>query len=411
MTSKTLAGRNKYKVLRGSFGREQGFPMIELDSVAEEEGDLAEDEDDPDEDDLDDQSPSVILEMNPLLSENRPDRVAEDEMEIALKFWNSAGHLPIDLFLKEIYEYYQGKGLVPIVLTRIFELLNLIFVTGFFLFLAICIDYSRLMGTTSDWRLLIHLDSLYRNTFAISIWSLLSVFLVFKIYELVVKVPFLLRMRCLFSKLLNVSDSIDLPTIAWSNIVDRIVQVQKERPLALTEASEQQQVMLDAHGIANYLMRMDNYWIAMINKDVIGTSGAGCCWFTEFTEWNLRIAIDKMIFDDRNHVKSVVLAHNMEGELIETLRWRFFILGIIHLFLTPLSLVLLTTYLFIHLGSDLHSNYGRISYRQYSKLARRKFQEFNELPHLLEMRLNESSIYCDEYLNQFPNINASIAAR
>lgn len=49
--------------------------------------------------------------------------------------------------------------------------------------------------------------------------------------------------------------------------------------------------------------------------------------------------------------------------------------------------------------------------RSYTQLARWKFREFNELPHIFQMRLHRSYPLAEAYVSQFPNDRMAQLAR
>ncbi|PPQ98846.1 hypothetical protein CVT24_003400 [Panaeolus cyanescens] len=65
-----------------------------------------------------------------------------DEYEKAL--WNWVNVYNLDAFLQEVYQYYEGKGVYSIALSRGLNLLTVGFVIGFSTFLLGCIDYPAL---------------------------------------------------------------------------------------------------------------------------------------------------------------------------------------------------------------------------------------------------------------------------
>jgi len=65
---------------------------------------------------------------------------------------------------------------------------------------------------------------------------------------------------------------------------------------------------MDAHDIANRIMRKDNYFIAMINRDVLDLTIPVPILntrplLTRTLEWNLNLWIMKYVFDDQGQVR------------------------------------------------------------------------------------------------------------
>jgi autophagy-related protein 9 len=72
---------------------------------------------------------------------------------------------------------------------------------------------------------------------------------------------------------------------------------------------------MDAHDIANRIMRKDNYFIAMINRDVLDLTVPIPILntrplLTRTLEWNLNLCIMKYVFDDQGQVRAVFIKDN-----------------------------------------------------------------------------------------------------
>ncbi|KAL6051602.1 autophagy protein atg9, partial [Balamuthia mandrillaris] len=95
-----------------------------------------------------------------------------------------------------------------------------------------------------------------------------------------------------------------------------------------------------------------------------------------------------------------------------SLQWRFRLLGLVSLILSPFVLVFLLAYFFFKYGEELRNRPSfTLASRQWSRLARWKFRCFNELPHALETRLNASHTAANEYVDQFQSNILMICAR
>lgn len=60
---------------------------------------------------------------------------------------------------------------------------------------------------------------------------------------------------------------------------------------------------------------------------------------------------------------------------------------------------------------EYHKNPSSIGSRQFTQLARWKFREFNELPHLFQQRINRAYPVADTYVNQFPKEKTALVSR
>lgn len=129
----------------------------------------------------------------------------------------------------------------------------------------------------------------------------------------------------------------DIQTISWSDVVRRIEAIREDNPItALSSASQGNPsssitAKLDAHDIANRIMRQENYLIALFNKDLldlripspaivkqfINTDDRHVETLSTALEHNLRICLIKFLFDPRGRVREAFLKERNRTALIE----------------------------------------------------------------------------------------------
>jgi len=203
-------------------------------------------------------------------------------------------------------------------------------------------------------------------------------------------------------------DGNDLQTIEWREIVQKIVKV--------PDFIKINQKPLTSLDIANRIMRQDNYMIAMVNKGILNLSlpiFQGKDNITKILEWSLSYSILNHVFDGRylNGINPAFLEESNLSHLAESLRKRFRLLGFIILFLSPFIFVFLILYNFFQYGEEIRNRPSNFTMRQWTPLARWKFRELNELPHVFQKRLNSSYEFADKYVNCFPSNVLVIFAR
>ena len=128
----------------------------------------------------------------------------------------------------------------------------------------------------------------------------------------------------------------DIQTISWPEIVRRIENIREENPVtALSSAnqynpSSSMTAKLDAHDIANRILREENFLIALFNKDlldlrvplpsflagVLNLDGRYGLTLSTALEHNLRICLMRYLFDSRGRVREVFLKEKNRGPLI-----------------------------------------------------------------------------------------------
>lgn len=161
-------------------------------------------------------------------------------------------------------------------------------------------------------------------------------------------------MRAFYKHLLKIPDE-DLSTLPWSTVVSRISAIRDENPItaigSLPEGISPEQgtstAKLDAHDIANRIMRQENYLIALFNKDLLDLqiplpkpmkdvlaliglyqesterdekgqeTKSGSTTLTRALEWNLRFCLMDFLFDRSGRVKDVFLKERSRDVLIK----------------------------------------------------------------------------------------------
>jgi autophagy-related protein 9 len=138
----------------------------------------------------------------------------------------------------------------------------------------------------------------------------------------------------------------DIQTISWPEVVRRIGAIREENPLTAISSGTRTKsanngntttAKLDAHDIANRIMRQENYLIALFNKELldvrvpfprivklwtgIGGTGQGGegkgQMLTRALEWNLRFCLMEYLFDMNGRVRKVFLKQKNRAALVE----------------------------------------------------------------------------------------------
>ncbi|KAF8623500.1 hypothetical protein AX15_006283 [Amanita polypyramis BW_CC] len=353
-----------------------------------------------------------------------------DAYERAL--WNWVNVYNLDGFLQEAYWYYEGKGIYSIALARGLNLLTVGFVIGFSTFLLGCIDYSRirLESSTRLADVVVPRCVSRFSGFTLLLFLLFSAFYAWQIFNFVTSIRRLVDMYNFYTHLLKIPD-VDIQTIAWPEVVRRIKTVREENPItAISSKSARTSnssttAKLDAHDIANRIMRQENYLIALFNKELLDLrvplppflrsffpqeQGKGKM-LTRALEWNLRFCLMEYLFDQQGRVRKVFLQARNRTILIEGLKRRFIFMGILNAIFAPFIVLYLIMYSFFRYFEEYHKDPSSIGGRRYTSYAQWKFREFNELPHFFARRTHESYPLASMYIGQFPNEKLTLIMR
>ncbi|GAA5894756.1 hypothetical protein JCM8208_006061 [Rhodotorula glutinis] len=348
--------------------------------------------------------------------------------ERALWRWVNVGDL--DGFLQQVYLYYVGKGIWAIGLERTLNLLTVGWVIGFSTFLVGCIDYPRLWHSNHLSDVVIPRCTSRMSGFTLLVFIIVAAFYAWRVVRFGMGVRRLWEMHEFYTELLEVPES-DIQTIPWHAIVARLSDLRASHPSALSSRGPNGQPTerLDAHDVANRIMREENYLIALFNKGlldlslplpgplrstvgrVLGKSRFGKSMLTQTLEWNLSFCLLGFLFGPDGQVRRAFLSERNKRELVETLRRRFILMAGINAVLSPFIVLYLVTYSFFRYFEEYHKNPSSIGSRQFTPLARWKFREFNELPHHFQHRLALAHPLADQYINHYPKAKTVLVSR
>jgi autophagy-related protein 9 len=225
-----------------------------------------------------------------------------------------------------------------------------LFVAVLLTFLTQCVDFDKLPGSRSlDQVIVKQCTSKMSGFWSLAIW-LYSFFFIWKAVQYFLEIRRLIHVRDFFIHMLEIPEQ-DMQTISWQDIVARIMSLREQNPKTATNIprkirkfmGSQSKERLDAHDIANRLMRKENYLIAMVNKDVLNLSLPlpflrGRQLLSKTMEWNLQFCILDMAFNELGQVQQDFLRADRRGLLSQKLKQRFFFAGCLNLIFAPVVL-------------------------------------------------------------------------
>ncbi|KAK0497041.1 APG9-domain-containing protein [Armillaria luteobubalina] len=266
--------------------------------------------------------------------------------------------------------------------------------------------------------------------FTLLFFILFTAFYLWQIASFILGTMRLVDMYNFYTHLLKIPD-VDIQTISWPEVVRRIGAIREENPLTAISSKSSRNTndtttaKLDAHDIANRIMRQENYLIALFNKELLDLrvpwphvlkqyiaedKGKGKM-LTQALEWNLRFCLMEYLFDKHGRVRKVFLKSKNRTVLIEGLKRRFIFMGILNAIFAPFIVLYLLMYSFFRYFEEYHKDPSSIGGRRYTSFAQWKFREFNELPHFFTRRLDESCPAASMYIGQFPNEKMTLIMR
>ncbi|KAJ3372258.1 autophagy protein atg9 [Allomyces arbusculus] len=362
----------------------------------------------------------------------------------ALRLWLHADNL--DQFYIEVYAYFYGKGADCILLNKAALFIRVAIVIGLVIFLSSCLKYSALHHISAPTPIADIIDGDCPNLHPLLKFALLCATGIWglQFVGLWRQRTSLYQMRDFFAHVLDIPDS-DIQTASWPDVLGRLERLAAEHPhpsmtsstrpssRAAATATAVVPTTVPAPGcsqidITARIMRKDNYLIGLFAGEglldlrvplpFIGPALSPC--LTTLLEWNIEFCVMGLLFMDRRawrHGMGRGRAANdraaaaARAESATKLHQIFVIMAVLNAVFAPVLALFMVAYFFFRYGDEYYRNPGSIGTRRFSPLARWKFRELNEVPHLFERRLVQAHDPTLEYLSQFPSERTSIIAR
>lgn len=294
---------------------------------------------------------------------------------------------------------------------------------GFSTFLTNCINYHKVRGSKTLDDILIQKCTTKMSVSSTFLIWLFTFFWIGKVFQYLLDIRRLKNMHDFYFYLLGITDA-EIQTISWQEIVSRLMALRDSNPATAGAVSakhrkfigSQSKQRMDAHDIANRLMRKENYLIALVNKEILDLTLPlpllrNRQLFSRTLEWNINLCIMDYVFNEQGQVRTLFLRDTHRKALSEGLRRRFIFAGIMNIFVAPFIVLYFLMHYFFRYFNEYKKNPAQIGSRQYTPLAEWKFREFNELWHLFERRINMSYPFAARYVDQFPKDKTVQAAR
>lgn len=336
-----------------------------------------------------------------------------DPREQAMWRWTNVTN--VDGFLLQVYEYYIDHGIWSICLARTIRILTTTFLFASYIFLSSCIDYSKVPTSKSTSEIIVK-QCMTKTPFIkdLMLW-LFSFWIMSTVFRYTADIRRLWHLHQFYHYLLHIPDS-DLQTIPWERVVQGLMDLRDSNPatadnlpsfLRSATPSGQSKQRMDAHDIANRLMRRDNYYIAMIDKQIIdftlplpilGTRP----FYSKSLEWCIGFCFENFIFDEHGHVKQSVLDIRNRQRMIYALRKRLQFAAVISVLMAPFNIGAHCIYFLARYYAEFRNSPAQLGARAFTPMAEWKMRHFDELDHELRHRLKMAYPFADGYLNQFP---------
>ena len=250
---------------------------------------------------------------------------------------------------------------------------KVLFVASLLTLLSQCIDFTNIRHRKHLSEILI--PQCTKNMWPIwnlSLW-LCSFYFIWKSIQWILDIPRLLHIRDFYIYLLEIPDE-DMQTVSWQDVVSRITTLRDQNVKTATnitpsqrrfiskqlgQVASQSKERLDAHDIANRLMRRENYIIALFNKDILNLTAPipflrDRQLFSKSLEWTVQFGVLDLIFNESGQVHQRVLRSDHRGHLSKEMKTRFAFAAFMNLIFAPfLACGLLIDFIFTYYNVGL----------------------------------------------------------
>uniref|UniRef100_A0A8D3B6Z6 Autophagy-related protein 9 n=1 Tax=Scophthalmus maximus TaxID=52904 RepID=A0A8D3B6Z6_SCOMX len=320
------------------------------------------------------------------------------------------------------------NGFTCMLLGEFFELVQLLFVVGFTVFLANCVDYDILFAnkfvnhtdsskvTLPDAFLPVNVCSARKsannNAFVIFVLIISGVFWLHRLVKFIYNVCCYWEIRSFYINALKMNMS-ELPYATWQEVQARIVEIQKEHQICIHKKE------LTELDIYHRILRFKNYMVAMVNKSLLPVRFrlpvfGDCVFYTRGLKYNFELIFfwgPGSLFENEWSLKPEYKRGGNRLELADRLASRILWIGIANLLLCPVILVWQILYAFFSYTEVIKREPGSLGARCWSLYGRCYLRHFNELDHELMSRLSKGYKAASKYMNCFLSPLLTVVAK
>uniref|UniRef100_A0A667XFQ1 Autophagy-related protein 9 n=1 Tax=Myripristis murdjan TaxID=586833 RepID=A0A667XFQ1_9TELE len=304
----------------------------------------------------------------------------------------------------------------------------LLFVVGFTVFLANCVDYDILFAN----KFVNHTDSskvtlpdaflpvdvcsarIRDNSFVIFVLVISGVFWLHRLIKFIYNVCCYWEIRSFYTNALKMTMS-ELPYVTWQEVQARIVEIQKEHQICIHKKE------LTELDIYHRILRFKNYMVcvAMVNKSLLPVRFrlpllGECVFYTRGLKYNFELIFfwgPGSLFENEWSLKPEYKRGGNRLELADRLASRILWIGIANLLLCPVILVWQILYAFFSYTEVIKREPGSLGARCWSLYGRCYLRHFNELDHELMSRLSKGYKASSKYMNCFLSPLLTVVAK
>ncbi|XP_055636422.1 autophagy-related protein 9A [Toxorhynchites rutilus septentrionalis] len=332
--------------------------------------------------------------------------------------WNHIEDL--DSFFTRVYCYHQKHGFYVMMLQRVFELFQFMFVVVLLTYMSNCIDYSVLFNDKDEPHKITLADAMSTPAECVVklgainwiVLTLASVFWTFRLFRFFYHFLQFYDIKLFFNTALKIDDA-DLDNLTWHEVQKRIREVQSEIQMSI---NKEQLTELD---IYHRILRFKNYMVAMMNKSLLPSTiqlpflGSVVC-LSQALRYNVGFILfwgPWSPFESNWHLREEFKRSNRRIELANRLGNHIMWVAVANFILSPFIFLCQLMYFFFNYVDLIKKEPGTLGVRCWSQYGKLYLRHFNELDHELDARLTRAYRPAVKYMNSFSSPLLTVIAR
>ncbi|XP_077160776.1 autophagy-related protein 9B isoform X2 [Paroedura picta] len=340
----------------------------------------------------------------------------------------------LDNFFSKIYHFHQKNGFACMMLSDVFELVQLLFVVTFTTFLFCCVEYDVLFanrpvnhtqpcGSLAPDRGKVTLPDailpppqcaarIRASGWIIFLLVMAATFWLYRLGKVLCNLLGYWEIRTFYTKALKIPSE-ELCNRSWQEVQARLISLQREQQMCV---HKRELTELDIH---HRILRFKNYLVAMVNKSLLPVRFrlpllGEVVFLTQGLKYNLELLFfwgPGSLFQSKWSLQPQYKRAGARLQLARRLGRSMLLLGLANLLLCPLVLVWQVLYAFFSYTEVLKREPGSLGARRWSLYGRFYLRHFNELDHELHARLSRGYKPASKYMNSFTSPLLTVLAK
>uniref|UniRef100_A0A182Q3M3 Autophagy-related protein 9 n=1 Tax=Anopheles farauti TaxID=69004 RepID=A0A182Q3M3_9DIPT len=355
---------------------------------------------------------------SPTIEEEDTPQVIHVVPETSKARWNHIQDL--DSFFTRVYVYHQKHGFYVMMLQKLFELFQFVFVVLLITYMFNCIDYGILFrdknydSKVSLGDAMTGVSECAANIGAFQWLALVlaGLFWAFRLFKFFYQFFQFWDIKMFYNTALKIDDA-DLDNLTWHEVQKCIREVQSEIQMSI---NKEQLTELD---IYHRILRFKNYMVAMMNKSLLpATKKLPLLGNVVLMSQALRYNIGFILFwgpwspfENNWHLREEYKRPSMRNELAAKLSKQILWVAIANFLLSPFIFICQLMYFFFNYADLIKKEPGTLGVRCWSQYGKLYLRHFNELDHELDARLTRAYRPAVKYMNSFSSPLLTVIAR